>query len=244
MPVRLTPTKSLLISYDSESDSWVTLEGVSLCLLSQYVDIEPGVTVEHVFKLIDRDAALKHFLAEYCSCDLDAIRVRQPVEREPIEVITEIEVDEDGHRIPKNVTSVDTVAVLPFFYVFTDVHTGERRLEGKYMLSGKSSQHHSCYTGFGGSRSVTYSEIKDFFVALDTEMNVSECDEDKCSEDDAETIAFSANVRYTLLDVLACIVGHFGEPVFDPRYQKEIDYENEMWERYDRENNGPEVNDE
>lgn len=59
MPVRLTPSKSLLISYDSESDSWVSLEGLSLCILSQFVDIEPGVTLKHVFELIDGNREVK-----------------------------------------------------------------------------------------------------------------------------------------------------------------------------------------
>ncbi len=243
MPVRLTPDKSLLISYDAESDTWVTLEGVSLCLLSQYVDIEPGVTVEHIFKLIDRDEHVKRFLSEYCSCDLDAIRNRKPENPTPIEVFTDVEWDESGHPIPKGTTNVDIVVITPFFYAFTDEHTGLRRLEGGYMLHGKSSKYDACSTTFGGSKSVTYSEIKDFPVTLDTQMHVAECDEDKCTDDDPDPIVFSANVRYTLFDVLTTIIGHFGEPVFDSRYQKEIDDEIEMWERLERQNEEPESDD-
>jgi hypothetical protein len=35
--------------------------------------------------------------------------------------------------------------------------------------------------------------------------------------------------------VLATIVGFFGSPAFDPRYQKEIDEEDELFERFQKE---------
>jgi hypothetical protein len=243
MPIRLTPSKSLLISYDRASDTWVTLEGVALCLLSEYVDIEPGVTVEHIFKLIDRDASLKRFLAEYCSCDLDAIRVRVQENPKPIEVFTDVEWDDSGHPIPTGTAKVDTVVISPFYYTFTDENTGFRRLEGTYTLLGKSSKHDLCSISFGGPQRATYAEIKDFLVTLDTELRVDECDDDKCTEDDPDPIAFSAHVSYRLLDVLTAIVGHFGQPAFDPRYQKEIDDEIEMWERFNRKNDDPDTTD-
>jgi hypothetical protein len=236
MPVRLTPTKSLLISYDHENDSWVSIEGISLCLLSEYVDIEPGVTIEHVFRLIDRDAALKKFLSEYCSCDLDAVRAKKPHKATPIKVVTDIECDENGRGIPKATAPVDTVVISPHFYVYTDRNTSLRRLDGRHSLYGKSSNHEDCFITFGGPRAVTYSEVKDFFVTLDTEMQVEECDDEKCTAGNTSSIAFSANVRYTLLDVLTTVVGEFGEPVFDPRYQKEIDEDNEVWDRFTRPN--------
>ena len=207
------------------------------------VDIEPGVTVEHIFNLIDRDQKLKHFLAEYCSCDLDEIRQRTPKDSMPIEVFTDVEWDEEGHAVPKGTATVDTVVIAPFFYAFTDSHTGTRQLEGSYILTGASSKYEECATTFGGNKVITYGEIKKFVVKLNTLMDVAECDEDKCTEKDRDTIIFSANIRYTLLDVLTTMVGHFSELVFDPRYQREIDDENEMWERFQRGQEDPDSSD-
>ena len=48
--------------------------------------------------------------------------------------------------------------------------------------------------------------VKDFELRLDTEMNVAECDDDKQQHEHEDTIGFSANVRYTLFDVLTNLI--------------------------------------
>jgi hypothetical protein len=101
----------------------------------------------------------------------------------------------------------------------------------------KSSRHDVCSISLPSPPKLTYREIREFFVVLDNEMWIEECDPDKCTGPD--TFAFSADIRRTLFDVLTTIVGHFGVPAFDPRYQKEIDDEAEFWERIRRRFKGP-----
>jgi len=230
MPVRLTPDKLLLITYDMDSDSWVTLEGVSLCLLAEFVDIEPGVTLEHIFDFIDRNKEVRKFLEEYCSCDIDKIRKAEPKSHDPIQVITGVEWHE-GVGTPTGVARVDQLVISPFFYVYTDESTQERRLDGGYMLLGRSSLNETIAKTLGGPNEHAYAELKGFELRLDTQMRVDECDDDKMEEGPDDTIAFSANVRYRLLDVLTTVVEFFGNPAFDPRYQKQIDEDKEFLDR-------------
>lgn len=232
MPVRITPNKSLLISYDAASDSWVSLEGVSLCLLPQFVEIEPGVTVENIFDLIERDPELKKFLCEYCSCNINEVRNAPSSDLSPIE-IPSLPDDNPNEETPIKITYVDTVVVAPFFFVFTD-HVGDRRLEGRYTLLGCSSAERDCRVSFPGN---TYADIKDFPIVLDPELFVDECDADKLGDLEVMS-AFTANIQYTLFDVLTTVVGNFGKLDFDPRYQKQVDEENAIWERLRRRRKG------
>lgn len=237
MPVRITPEKSLLISYDTNSKSWVTLEGLSICLLSQYVDIEPGVTLQNVFDLIDQDTQLKKFLSEYCSCNIDSIRKQEPRNQNAIQVITQMDQHAEGYWIATSVADIDQIVVRPFFYVYTEESTNERKIDGTYMLYGVSSKHEGCATGLSGPNKYVFRQLKDYEIRLDSNMEIFESDEDKIDPDiDEETIAFSAKFQYTLFDFLTTVVDFFGSPVFDSRYQKQIDEELEMIERFRKRN--------
>ena len=98
----------------------------------------------------------------------------------------------------------------------------------------KSSAHTDNSTGFGGRSKPTYQQIKHFEVQLNRRMHITECDDDKQGDNKREdTFVFSGMVRYTLLDVLTTVFGYFGNPIFDPRYQDEIDAELEMFRRFE-----------
>ncbi len=123
MPVRLTSRGPFLITYDDQSDSWVTIKGMAFSVLSQYVDVEPGTTLGRVFDMVDSDQDLKRFLGEYCGCDIDAIHKRPREGGEPIEVIAALEEAEGGQYQAAEVSVADAVVVAPFYYVHTDIQT-------------------------------------------------------------------------------------------------------------------------
>src|SRR5688500_12175546 len=133
MPVRLCPMKVLLITYDSQRDHWVTLEGLSFLILSEYVDIEPGVTIQHVFDLIDRHKGLKRFLCEYCACDINAVRREARRDLPLAHTRMGVERDAQGNWRRTELASIDTVVVSPLSFAFTD-DAGERRLESSFEL--------------------------------------------------------------------------------------------------------------
>lgn len=229
MPVRLTPTKSLLISYDAPSDSWVTLDGLSLCILGEYVDIEPGVTVENLFDLIDADNETKRFLSEFCSCDIDAIRALPPKLSGPITVGAGTKTLDDGSLVVDGETNAHEMHIHPFYYAFNDEMSRERRLEGTNLLMARSRLEGSLGEGIG--KKVNYADIKHLELRLDPRLWIDECELDDDADDDA---FFSARIRYKLIDVLVAVVGHFGMPAFDPRYQPEVEEHQRIRDQFRR----------
>ncbi len=235
MPLRITPDKLLLIYYDADTDSWVTREGLSISLLSQFVEVQPGVTVENVFQLIDADPRVKTLLSEYCSCDIDAIRKLPPLRAgRPVEVPTAVEWKENGPARKSDTVEIDTVVVTPSFWVATDERTGQRLLEGSYMLGGRSSAHEGSVVTFGGENRINYADIKDLFFRLDPTLNIEDYDTAPPAKHDTEQPGFTATMRYTLLDALSTLVRHFGTEPFDSRYQPDIDYERALEDRVER----------
>src|SRR5258706_5523532 len=238
MPVRLTPNGSLLICYDTENEAWVSLEGISLSVLSQFVDVVPGTTLGHLFDIVDRDKRLKDFLSDYCSCDVEAIHRREREGGMPIEVITTFEKLEVGYRATE-VSPADAVVITPNFWVYTDEVTGERRLDGGFMLLARSFKQWDCGTSLHSQRDCSFGLLSRLELRLDTLMNVAECDDDKITkESDGDSFSFSAHVQYTLLDVLNTIYEFFGDPVFDPRYQRQVDEDEELFRRRREEQGG------
>ncbi len=65
-------------------------------------------------------------------------------------------------------------------------------------------------------------------------MQESDTEQGSLGNAEDEPIAFSAHLRYKLLDVLVAIVGFFGTPIFDSRYQPEVDEDLELFERLNR----------
>src|ERR1700722_17723293 len=130
MPIRLTSRGPFLITYDHESDRWVTIKGMTIPVFSQYVEVEPGTTLGRVFDMVDSDQNLKRFLSEYCGCDIDAIHKRPREGGEPIQVITALEKAEGMGYRATGIEVADSVVVAPCFWVHTDEVTEERRLKG------------------------------------------------------------------------------------------------------------------
>jgi hypothetical protein len=218
-----------LISYDEQSDTWVSIKGMAFCVLSQYVDVEPGTTLGRVFDMVDSDPDLKRFLGEYCGCDVDAIHKRPRDGGEPIQVITALENEGgEGFRAMGTVEA-DAVEITPYFYVYTDA-TGERRLDGTHMLLAKSKKWETGTT-IHSQRDASFGFLCGLELRLDRVLTVWECDEDKQVEGDEDTIAFEASIQYTLLEVLLAIYGFFGEPPFDQRYQRQVDEDEAFFER-------------
>ena len=235
MPLRITPDKLLLIYYDADTDSWVTREGLSVSLLSQFVEVQPGVTVENVFQLVDTDPRVKTLLSEYCSCDIDAIRKLPPLRAgRPVEVPTAVEWKENGPARKFDTVEIDTVVVTPSFWVATDERSGQRLLEGSYMLGGRSSADELSVVTFGGENRINYADIKDLFFRLDPTLNIEDYDTAPPAKHDTEQPGFTATMRYTLLDALSALVRHFGTEPFDSRYQPDIDYERALEDRVER----------
>src|SRR5687767_14245424 len=69
MPIRLTPRGPLLSTYNRQSGNWVRSKGTAFSILSQYVEVEPGTTLGHIFNVVDSEQDLKRFLGEYSGCD-------------------------------------------------------------------------------------------------------------------------------------------------------------------------------
>jgi hypothetical protein len=107
---------------------------MTFSVLSQYVDVEPGTTLGRVLDMVDSDQELKRFLGEYCGCDIEGTHKRSREGGEPIQVLTAFEKEEDGLYRATEIAVADVVVVTLYFYIFTDDVTGERRLEGKYIL--------------------------------------------------------------------------------------------------------------
>jgi hypothetical protein len=223
MPIRLTSRGPFLITYDQQSGRWITIPGITLSVLSQYVEIQPGTSLGRVFDMVDSDQELKRFLGKYCGCDIDAIHQRPREGGEPIQVITSMEKVEDGGDLETEMTVADAVVVEPFFYVHSDEVTGERCLEGNHILMAQSSKNRNAGTSIHSQRDVSFGFLCGLELRLNPVMVVIECDEDKQQESGEEVVAFQASIQYTLLDVLLAVYGFFGEPPYDTRYQRQVD---------------------
>ncbi len=223
MPVRLSPQGSLLISYDDASGAWVSLDGTSICILDQLVDIVPGTTIGHIFDIVAKDRQLKEFLAGYCSVNIDELHQRSREFTGAIIAPVMSERTADGGYITTETSIADLITVTPMFWVYTDRGTGERIINGGYTLVARSSKAPDCGVSFHGEIDSCFGHICSMDVRLDTLMQVAECDEDKQTKQDGETHAFSANVRYRLFDVLTTIYEFFGDRPFDGRTQREVD---------------------
>lgn len=227
MPVRLTSRGPFLISYDSRSDSWVTIQGIDFCILPQYVDIEPGTTLGRVFDMVDTNKDLKRFLAEYCGCDIDTIHSRPRESGKPIQVTAHENVEGGGIRAI-GVNQADEMVILPHFWVYTDEATNERRLDGGHdIMAGSSKNRESCLS-IHNERETAFGFLCGLELRIDPIMRIYECDEDNEKPSDEDTIALEATIRYTLLEVLVAVYQFFGEPSFDQRYQPDVDRDNEF----------------
>lgn len=224
MPVRLTPHGSLLITYDSKSKTWVSIGGLSLCILSEYIDIEPGVTLKHVFQIVDRDAEVKRFLAEYCGCDIDTLHTKPLSGRDEILLPTRMEcVDSEKgiYRCIEHATA-DTVAIAPISWISSD-RIGDRQFRVGFMLQARSLNNWESAANLGQYKDTSFATLCDLPLQVDTRLDVAECDKDKMPTDGTDLIVFQAHIRYTLFDVLTTIYKFFGNPFFDPRDQREVD---------------------
>ncbi len=231
MSVRLTPRGPILFAYDTASDRWVTTKGMALSVLSQYVDVEPGTTLGHVFEMVDSEPELKGFLGQFCGCDIDALHGRSRVGGDPIELPTSVKPGEnEGHRTAGHVVA-DRMIIETFFYAYTDKITGDRRIDGSHMLAVGSSRHDGCSMTIPRRGDVSFGFLCGLELHLDPQFDVVECDEDKVGAGDEETFAFRATVRYTLLEVLLAVYRYFGEPPYDTRTQRDIDEDFELHER-------------
>jgi hypothetical protein len=207
---------------------------MAFSVLSQYVDVEPGTTLGRVFDMVDSDRDLKRFLGEYCGCDIDAIHKRPREGGKPVEVITALEEVEGGQYRAAEISVADAVVVEPFFCVYTDDVTGERRLDGRHMLMAQSSRDPGASTTIDSQRDRSFGFLCGLELRLNPVMEVGECDEDKQQGSDEDAVAFQATIRYTLLDVLLAIYEFFGEPPFDRRYQRQVDEDEELLEKLRR----------
>ncbi len=231
MSVRLTPRGSILFTFDDASDRWVTTKGMVISVLSQYVEIEPGTTLGHVFEMVDSDPELKQFLAHFCGCDIDVLHGRPREGGEPLEVPTAMEPSGHGGYQFTQYEPADCLIIRPNFYAYTDMITGDRRLEGHHMLGAGSSRHDGSWWSIPQHRDVSFGFLCGLELRLDSRFDVVESDDDKQGEGDQETIAFSATVQYTLLEVLLVVYRYFGQPPHDTRTQREIDEDLEHRER-------------
>jgi hypothetical protein len=233
MPVRLTPYGSLLISYDEESNTWVSISGLSFCILPHPVDIEPGVTLGHVFDLVGRNEEIKRFLAEYCSCNIDELhaKARDIVKTKIVRIV---EQHPDGTYQVIGETAADALLIAPFFWVYTD-KVGDRRLDGGYELLAQSFQFPDGRSGFHRDELDQYfGHLCKLELRLNSFMHIAECDDDKVPEGRTDDLnILEAHIRYTLFDVLTTVYEWFGNPVFDPRNQRQVDEDEEIDSRED-----------
>src|SRR5579885_1760154 len=99
------------------------------------------------------------------------------------------------------------------------------------MLMAQSSRNPSASTTIHSQRDVSFGFLCGLELRLNPVMEVAECDEDKPQGSGEDAVAFRATIRYTLLDVLLAIYEFFGEPPFDRRYQRQVDEDEELWEK-------------
>lgn len=83
MPARLTPQGLLVLSWDFGLRRWESsLHALRLRDLYRVTDLQPGMTISHLFDLVDASSELKQFLGELCWCDIETVhqRPRLPLE--------------------------------------------------------------------------------------------------------------------------------------------------------------------
>jgi hypothetical protein len=193
------------------------------------VDIEPGVTLVHIFELADRNEDIKHFLADYCSCDIDALHKKCREGGETI-LLDGLERMPDGGIREVGKAPADILLVSPMFWAYTD-QTGDRRLDGGYMLLVRSSRYPDCAsTLLREDYEKYFGHLCKLELRLDTLVAVAECDEDKIPEGQGDLVILEAHIRCTLMDVLTTIYEFFGEPVFDLRDQRQVDQDEGFYE--------------
>src|SRR5262249_25041239 len=159
-----------------ESGSWISIKLIAFSVLSQYVDIEPGTTLGRIFDMVDSDEDLKRFLGGYCGCDIDAVHKRPREGGEPIQVITGHEKTEDGSYRDTAVATADTVVIEPFYHIYTDPNTGERRLDGSHMLMAKASSNEDAGTTIHSQRDTSFGFLCGLTLRLNPIMAIAECD--------------------------------------------------------------------
>src|SRR5262249_33049069 len=142
------------------------------------------------------------------------------------------EESDDGSAKITELTHADVIVMRPEYWVHTDTDTGERIIDGGYLLMASSTQ--ALENGASlGSDNDSFATICSLELRLDPEMAVAECDDNKrTANDESETIAFCANVRFKLLDVLATVYELFGEPVFDYRNPKQVNEDERAFEEF------------
>ena len=227
MPVRLTPRGSLLISYDYDSQTWVSIPGTSICILSHTVEVEPGTTLSHVFDIVERDKELKRFLADYCSCDIDAIHKLPRNIQEPI-----LTFNGEWHNGFLQEVTADVLKIAMYSCVGTNGRTGDRHFHCYPIIETSSF---ACPDW--GALLAPIDELASVFgtlcslnLVLNSLLEVSEVDADKWTDSTLKglgrhgrNLALRAHIRYTLLDVLHAIYSHFGKPQFEDRLQPEVE---------------------
>ncbi len=106
MNISITRNGFRVVKWDKEAGIYAPVEvHTHLLQLRSVCSIDPGVTLADIFEAVDRDDALKGFLAQYSWCNVDAFHreARKPVQGPPnlpdleyIEISKCLEFDDDG----------------------------------------------------------------------------------------------------------------------------------------------------
>lgn len=71
MPLIISPSSAVTHHYQQER--WHAVGGMSIAVLNQPVSVRPGVTLGHLFDLVDQADDVKAFLGTYLGCDLESL---------------------------------------------------------------------------------------------------------------------------------------------------------------------------
>jgi hypothetical protein len=187
-----------------------------------------------VFAIVEKDRALKDFLAEYCSCNIE--NLHRMADSPPDDLtMTDIVRHENGTFLAGDTMRADFVTLERDAIVYTD-EIGDLRFSVHRSAFIRSSTHDFVGTpvrlpentddvsGYVAGLAKLPIRLAESIVAEDLNRPT------KAGFPDFESF-FEASMRWTLLDILATIYAQFSEPMFDPRYQAEIDDNEEYFRR-------------
>ncbi len=244
MPVRIEPDGLRLIAWDEDARQWVALHtpGIgALALLDQYVEVRPDTTLRDIFKIVGRDPQLCSFLTDYCSCRIASLLLRSEVDDIAPDVPAIVEGEDGQYTVDEKPVSNRQAAFISICREMFVIERGDGRREicihTECWLSSRedptsgSSMPHELRT-----QDTIPTYLLDCQLRLDPEVRL---DIDLKTGDlgSIETV----EMRFRLLDLFKVLFSQFGQPIFDERYQEEVDeYEDALRRIRERFRNPPE----
>lgn len=78
MPVKIATDLLMSWEFETLTGEWMPQFGFTYALLTKAVELEEGLTLHELFKLIESEPRLRHFVEGYFNCDIDALASTPP----------------------------------------------------------------------------------------------------------------------------------------------------------------------